>query len=395
MPLNRWVVAGAAVVMQAGLGSFYSWSVFREPLSDLYGAGITEVNVAFFLASFVFTIAAFGGGLLMRRFGPRAVGVAGGVLYGLGVFLSSFAGESLVVLYLRYGLVVGVGLGFGYIAPIAALPGWFPDGPGLAYGIAVFGFGAGSAINVPVAEALISSTGGPLRAFGILGLAYVVLVGGAAFLVRNLPEDPESQGAVDTAALPLAWDFQGALKTWQWYALWAIFFLNVSAGLAIISDAKAMAASIGGASATLASAFVVMVAVADSTGRLFWPALSDRIGQSTVFLTMFLLQAAAFSLLPLLGAGSFAVFCAFSFVTLSCYGGGFGTMPALVNAYYGSRDVGTIYASVITASGVAGFGAPLLLALTADATGSYGPALYATAALMLVGAAIPLVLRPP
>jgi MFS transporter, OFA family, oxalate/formate antiporter len=389
------VVAGAAVVMQAGLGSFYSWSVFREPLSDLYGAGITEVNVAFFLASFVFAIAAFGGGLLMRRVGPRAVGVAGGVLYGLGVFLSSFAGESLVVLYLTYGLVVGVGLGFGYIAPIAALPGWFPDRPGLAYGIAVFGFGAGSAINVPVAEALISSTGGPLRAFGILGLAYVVLVGGAAFLVRNLPEDPESQGAVDTAALPLAWDFQGALKTWQWYALWAIFFLNVSAGLAIISDAKAMAASIGGASATLASAFVVMVAVADSTGRLFWPALSDRIGQSTVFLTMFLLQAAAFSLLPLLGAGSFAVFCAFSFVTLSCYGGGFGTMPALVNAYYGSRDVGTIYASVITASGVAGFGAPLLLALTADATGSYGPALYATAALMLVGAAIPLVLRPP
>jgi OFA family oxalate/formate antiporter-like MFS transporter len=389
------VVAGAAVVMQAGLGSFYSWSVFREPLSDLYGVGITEVNVAFFLASFVFAIAAFGGGLLMRRVGLRAVGVAGGVLYGLGVFLSSFAGESLVVLYLTYGLVVGVGLGFGYIAPIAALPGWFPDRPGLAYGIAVFGFGAGSAINVPVAGVLISSTGGPLRAFGILGLTYVVLVGGAAFLVRNLPEDPDSQGAVDTAALPLAWDFQGALRTWQWYALWAIFFLNVSAGLAIISDAKAMAASIGGASATLASAFVVMVAVADSTGRLFWPALSDRIGQSTVFLTMFLLQAAAFSLLPLLGAGSFAVFCALSFVALSCYGGGFGTMPALVNAYYGSRDVGTIYASVITASGVAGFGAPLLLALTADATGSYGPALYATAALMLVGAAIPLVLRPP
>ena len=393
--MNRWVVAGAAVVMQAGLGSFYSWSVFREPLSDHYGAGITEVNVAFFLASLVFTIAAFGGGLLMRRVGPRAVGVAGGVLYGLGVFLSSFAGESLVVLYLTYGLVVGVGLGFGYIAPIAALPGWFPDRPGLAYGIAVFGFGAGSAINVPVAEALISSTGGPLRAFGILGLAYVVLVGGAAFLVTDLPEDPERQEPVETAAAPLAWDFQGALRTWQWYALWAIFFLNVSVGLAIISDAKAMAASIGGASATLASAFVVMVAVADSTGRLFWPALSDRIGQSTVFLTMFLLQAAAFSLLPLLGAGSFAVFCALSFVALSCYGGGYGTMPALVNAYYGSRDVGTIYAGVITASGVAGFGAPLLLALTADATGSYGPALYATAALMLVGAAIPLVLRPP
>ena len=401
--MSRWVVAGAAVVMQAGLGSFYSWSVFRGPLSDLYGAGITDVNVAFFLASFVFTFAAFGGGLLMRRFGPRAVGVAGGVLYGLGVFLSSFVDESLLVLYLTYGVVVGVGLGLGYIAPIAALPGWFPGRPGLAYGIAVFGFGAGSAINVPVAEALISSAGGPLEAFGILGLAYVVLVGGAAFLVRNAPEEPEGhkpaeQGVEAAAAAPAvapAWGFRRVVRTWQWHALWAIFFLNISAGLAIISDAKAMAASIGGASATLASAFVVLLAVADSTGRLFWPALSDRIGQSTAFLTMFLLQAAAFSLLPLLGSGSFAVFCALSFAALSCYGGGFGVMPALVDAYYGSGDVGTIYASILFASGIASFGAPLLLALSADATGSYGPALYATAALMFLGAAIPLAMRPP
>jgi len=398
--LNRWVVAGAAVVMQAGLGSFYSWSVFREPLSSLYGANITEVNVAFFLASLVFAIAAFGGGLLMRRVGPRVVGVAGGVLYGLGVFLSSFAGESLLVLYLTYGLVVGVGLGLGYIAPIAALPGWFPDRPGLAYGMAVCGFGAGSAINVPVATALISSTGDPLRAFGVLGLAYTVLIGGAASLVRNPPEEPERRrpakgDSVKAAVAPLAWDFRGALRTWQWYALWAIFFLNVSAGLAILSDAKAIAASLGGASATLASAFVVMVAVADSTGRLFWPALSDRVGQGTVFLAMFLLQAVAFTLLPLLGAGSFAVFCALSFVALSCYGGGYGTMPAFVNAYYGLGDVGTIYASIIIASGLAGFGVPLLLALSADATGSYGPALYATGLLMLVGAAIPLAMRPP
>jgi MFS transporter, OFA family, oxalate/formate antiporter len=392
--LNRWVVAGGAVVMQAGLGSFYSWSVFREPLSSLYGANITEVNVAFFLASFVFTIAAFGGGLLMRRAGPRAVGIAGGLLYGLGVFLSSFAGESLVVLYVTYGVIVGIGLGLGYIAPIAALPRWFPDRPGLAYGIAVCGFGAGSAINVPVAEALISSTGGPLRAFGVLGVAYAVLIGGAASLLRVPPEERKPAEKGVEAASP-AWAFREVLRTWQWYALWVIFFLNVSAGLAVISDAKAMAATIGGASATLASVFVVMVAVADSTGRLFWPALSDRVGQSAVFLAMFLLQAATFALLPMLGAGSFVVFCALCFVVLTCYGGGFGTMPAFVNAYYGSRDVGTIYASIITASGVAGFGAPLLLALTADATGSYSPALYATALFMLAGAAIPLAIRPP
>jgi MFS transporter, OFA family, oxalate/formate antiporter len=389
------VVAAAAVIVQAGLGSFYSWSVFREPLSELYGANITEVNVAFFLASFVFTIAAFGGGLLIRRVGPRAVGIAGGLLYGLGVFLSSFAGESLLVLYLTYGVIVGVGLGLGYIAPLAALPGWFPDRPGLAYGLAVCGFGAGSAINVPLAEALISSAGGPLRAFGILGLAYAVLIGGAASLVRDPPAQPEGRKPAGSAAAGGSWGFRGAVRTWQWYAMLAIFFLNVSAGLAIISDAKAIAASVGGASAALASAFVVMLAVADTTGRLFWPALSDRVGQGTVFVAIFLLQAAAFALLPLLGTLSFAAFCALSFVVLTCYGGGWGTMPALVNAYYGSGDVGTIYASILFGSGIAGFGAPLLLALTADATGSYAPALYATAAIMLVGSAIPLVLRPP
>ncbi len=390
------MVAAAAVVMQAGLGSYYAWSVFREPLSSLYGAGITGVNTAFFLASLTFSFAALGAGFWLRRVSPRVVGVMGGILYGMGVFLSSFA-ESLPVLYLTYGLIAGIGLGFGYIAPVLTLPRWFPDRPGLAYGLAVCGFGAGSAINVPIITTLMPLTGGPLPTFGFLGVAYAVLVGGAASFMKDPPEDRKLAGWENgkPAAAPPAWDLRGALKTWQWYALWAMFFLNTTAGLAILSDARAMAASLGGGTAALASAFVVIVAVADTTGRLFWPTLSDRIGQNNVFLVMFLLQAVLFLLLPLLGAGSFAVFSGLSFVVLTCYGGGYGTMPAFADAYYGSRDVGTIYASLITATGAAGFGAPFLLAYSADATGSYGPALYVTAALMFVSAAIPLTIRPP
>jgi MFS transporter, OFA family, oxalate/formate antiporter len=394
--LNRWIVAAAAVVMQVGLGSYYAWSVFREPLSSLYGSGITGVNTAFFLASLTFSFAALGAGFWMRRVSPRVVGVAGGSLYGIGVFLSSFA-EHLPVLYLTYGLIAGIGLGFGYIAPVVTLPRWFPDRPGLAYGIAVCGFGAGSAINVPIISTLMPLTGGPLPTFGVLGVAYAVLVGGAAWFMKDPPEDRKLGGREngETAPVPAAWDLRGALKTWQWYALWAMFFVNTTAGLAIISDAKAMAASIGGGTATLASAFVVIVAAADTTGRLFWPTLSDKIGQNSVFVVMFLLQAVMFLLIPLLGAGSFVMFSVFSFIVLTCYGGGYGTMPAFADAYYGSRDVGTIYASLITATGVAGFGAPFLLAQSADATGSYDPALYVTAALMLVSAAIPLAIRPP
>jgi OFA family oxalate/formate antiporter-like MFS transporter len=387
--------------MQAGLGSFYAWSVFREPLSSLYGANVTDVNVAFFLASLAFGIASFGAGLLLRWVDPRVVGALGGILYGLGVFLASLAEESLSVLYLSYGLIAGVGLGLGYVTPVVVLPRWFPERPGLAYGIAVLGFGAGPTIGAPLATVLISSTGGPLSAFGILGPAYAVVVGGAALLLKNPHGDHElgRRGAEredgKTAVATQGWDFRGALKTWQWYAIWAMFFLNTTAGLAIYSDARAMATSIGGGTAVLASAFVVLMAVADTTGRLFWPAISDYVGARNVFLTMFLLQGASFFLLPVLGSGSFVLFSVLSFVVLTCYGGGYGTIPALVDAYYGRGDIGTIYASIIIASGAAGFGAPVLLARSADATGSYDPALYATAGLMLVGALIPLLLRSP
>jgi OFA family oxalate/formate antiporter-like MFS transporter len=399
--LNRRVIVAAAVVMQTGLGSFYAWSVFREPLSSLYGASVSSVNVAFFLASLTFGISSFAAGLLMRRVDPRVIGALGGIFYGLGVFLASFAGESLPILYLSYGLIAGAGLGLGYVAPVVVLPRWFPNRPGLAYGIAVLGFGAGPTIGTPLATALISSTGSPLSAFGILGPAYAVVVGGAALLLKNPHDEHElrrrgaEQEGGKTGVATQEWNFRRALQTWQWYAMWVMFFLSTTAGLAVYSDARAMAVSMGGGTAPLASAFVVLMAVADMTGRLLWPTISDYTGARNVFLTMFLLQGAAFFLLPLLGSDSFVLFSVLFFLVLLCYGGGYGTIPALVDAYYGRGDIGTIYASIVIASGVAGFGAPVLLARSADATGSYDPALYATAGLMLIGAFIPLLLRPP
>ena len=145
--MNRWLVAAASVVMMAGLGSFNAWSVFRRPLSELYGANVTEVNTAFFVSSLVFGLVACGSAILVGRTGPRLVGVTGALLYGLGVFFSSFAGGSLPLLYLTYGLVAALGLGLAVMAPIAALPSWFPERPGFAYGIAFIGFGMGPLIT--------------------------------------------------------------------------------------------------------------------------------------------------------------------------------------------------------------------------------------------------------
>ena len=140
------------------------------------------------------------------------------------------------------------------------------------------------------------------------------------------------------------------------------FLLNTTVGLAIYSDARALAGSIGGASTAIASAFVVVVSLSDAAGRLVWPVLSERIGGANVFLAMFLVQAAAFLLMPVLGAGSFAAFCVLASAVTSCYGGGYATMSALSAAYYGPQDIGAIYGGILTASAPAGFGAPLLLA---------------------------------
>ena len=186
--MNRWKVAVAAVVMQLGLGSLYAWSVFRQPLSAHYGASVTSVNIAFFVAIFVFGISTLAAGLLLRHVGPRFVGVAGGVLFGTGVFLSAFAEGSLSFLYFTYGIVAAVGGGLGYIVPVAVLPRWFPDRPGLAYGLAVVGFGIGPVINVPLISTILSTTGGPFRTFAVLGFSYAVLIGGAAwFVIRAIP----------------------------------------------------------------------------------------------------------------------------------------------------------------------------------------------------------------
>jgi len=400
---NRWTVAVAAVIMQSGFGSVYAWSVFRQPLSAHYGTNITNVNLTFFVASLVFAVSTFAAGFLLRRVGPRSIGVTGGVLFGIGIFLSAFAGGSLSLLYVTYGILAAFGGGLGLIAPIVVLPRWFPDRPGLAYSLALVGFGIGTMVSVPIISGLLSVTNGPFRTFGVLGLFYIVLIGGAAWFVRNPPEDravpPAGGGWLpkehEQVQKDSSYDLRGAVRTWQWYAIWAMFFLNTTVGLALYSDARAMAGSVSGAGAALASAFIVIVSVSDTAGRLVWPILSDRIGGRNVFLAMFLLQATAFLLMPWLGAESFVVFCVLASAVTSCFGGGYATMSALSTEYYGLRDIGSIYGSIVLASGVAGFGAPVLLARTADLTGSYDLALYATGGLMLVGTLIPLALRPP
>jgi len=393
---NRWTIAVAGVLMQIALGAVYAWSVFRVPLSQLFGWTISEVTLAFTIAIFVLGFAAFAGGIWLRKVGPRTVALVAGVLYGLGVFLASMTNGRLWWLYGTYGLMGGIGLGLGYIVPVATLVKWFPDKRGLITGLAVAGFGAGALITAPIATRLIATIG-VLNTFAALGAVYLIMVVGAAFVMQDPPPGYKPAGWVPSVASRqqqgTSYTLERALCSWQWYGLWALLFLNTTAGIAIISQAAPMAQEIANVSAATAAAMVGVISIANGVGRLFWAWLSDFAGRRMVFLIMFPLQAVLFWLLP--SAGSLTVFAALALVILLCYGGGFGTMPAFAADYFGSEHVGPIYGLMLTAWSFAGVLGPLLIASLRESTGSYNQALYLIAGLMAASAVIPLIVRPP
>jgi OFA family oxalate/formate antiporter-like MFS transporter len=383
--------------MQVALGAVYAWSVFRDPLSQQYGASVTATNITFSITILALGFAAFFGGLWMGRSGPRIVAITAGVLYGAGIFLASFAGNSLTLLYLTYGLLGGIGIGLGYIVPVATLIKWFPDKRGFITGIAVAGFGGGAFVTAFIAKYLVSSVG-VFQAFAILGVIYLVMVVGAALFMRNPPEgwkpegwEPDTTERSDRSGVD--YDLGGVLRTWQWYALWALLFLNVSAGISIITEAAPMAQEITGVNATVAAGLVSIISVANAAGRFLWAWLSDAIGRKWVFFVMFILQAALFLLLPLVNV--YFLLAVLTFVIVSCYGGGFGTMPAFNADYFGPTNVGTNYGLMLTAWGLGGVLGPILISRVIDTTGSYALAFYIIAAIMIGSAVLAFVVRPP
>jgi MFS transporter, OFA family, oxalate/formate antiporter len=394
---NRWGIAAAGVVMQIALGAVYAWSVFRIPLTKTFGWTISQVTLTFTIAILMLGFAAFAGGLWMRKSGPRRVAVAAGILYGAGVFLASFSGAHLYWLYFSYGFLGGIGLGLGYIVPVATLVKWFPDKRGMITGIAVAGFGAGALITAPIATSLIKNVG-VMKTFALLGIAYFIAVTAAALFIKDPPQGFAPAGWQPSAAQTkqrTARDYTlgEALGKWQWYALWAMLFLNTSAGISIISQAAAMAQEITRVSAVVAAGMVGIISIANGSGRFLWAWLSDAIGRRAVFFSMFLIQAVVFALIP--HVTGFGLFTTLAFIVLLCYGGGFGTMPAFAADYFGATNVGSIYGLMLTAWGFAGVLGPMLIANIRQNTGHYSQALYVISVIVLVSAGLPLMTRPP
>lgn len=394
---KRWSIALAGFLMQMALGAVYAWSVFRVPLAKQFHWTISQVTLTFTIAIFVLGVAAFVGGLWLHKSGPRVVALTGGFLYGLGVFLASFSANKLWWLYLSYGFIGGLGLGLGYIVPVAVLVKWFPDRRGLITGIAVGGFGAGALVTAPVATQLIQRVG-VLQTFAYLGIAYLVVTMATGSFMQNPPAGWTPKGWTPSATQMAQrsttdYTLSGALMTWQWWVLWLLLFLNVTAGISLISQESPMFQEVAKVGAVAAAGMVGVVSIGNAVGRIFWATVSDIITRRWTFTLMFLLQVAFFWYLP--GMASAPVLTIVSFLILSCYGGGFGTMPAFAADYFGSKTVGPIYGLMLTAWGSASAFGPLLIAQMRQSSGSYTTGLHVIAAIMLISALIPLFVRPP
>src|ERR1700733_13592837 len=360
---KRWGIAIAGILMQMALGAVYAWSVFRTPLVKKFHWSIPQVTFTFTICIFVLGFAAFFGGLWLNRKGPRVVALTGGFLYGLGTFLASFSAFKLWWLYLTYGLIGGIGLGLGYIVPVAVLLKWFPDKRGLITGIAVGGFGAGALITAPVATWLIQSVG-VLKTFGYLGIAYFIVLILAGWFMQNPPAgwvpegwSPSARQTANRAARD--YTLGEALKTWQWWALGLGLFLKPSAGISVISQEAPIFQEIAKVTAVAAAGMVGVAAIGNSVGRVFWAWVSDELTRRWTFVAMYLIQVILFWIMP--SVTSAGLLTVVTFAILMCYGGGFGTMPAFAADYFGTKTIGPIYGLMLTAWGFASAFGPSLI----------------------------------
>ena len=394
---GRWGLVAAALLLQFSIGAVYAWSVFAKALraAEPFALSKTEAALPFEVTIGMIFIGTYVGGRIQDRKGPRVVALVGGLIYAVGTIGASFAHDrgDLALLIATYGVIGGFGLGMAYIVPIAMLQKWFPDKRGLITGLAVGGFGFGAVLTSPVAQRLIdSSPDRPTRAFLPLGVAYLVMsVLGASFF-RNPPSVEGKEAEADALG---ADDYtQGeALRTPQWYLLTAILTLNVTAGIALISQAAASATDIAGYSKTAAASAVGLLAVFNGGGRIVWAALSDKVGRMPSFAAMLGLQGACFLLIS--HAHSTAGFFALAAVIYLCYGGGFGTMPATAGDYFGVKNAGAIYGLMIVAWSLGGVMGPLIAAKLIGDDKNYTSGYTVIGIIALVAMVLPLITRVP
>jgi MFS family permease len=413
---SRWMVPPAALCVHLCIGQAYAFSVFNLPMTRLIGITqstpadwkLTDLGWIFSIAIFFLGVSAAVMGRWVEEGGPRRAMVTAGLCWAAG-FLVSAAGvyvHNIWLIYVGYGVLGGCGLGIGYISPVSTLIRWFPDRPGMATGMAIMGFGGGAFIASPLSVWLIRQFStdthvGVAETFIVLGIVYFCFMMVGAAIVRLPPAGWAPAGYVPPSESSKLITTQNvfvyqALKTPQFWLIWWVLCLNVTAGIGVLGQASAMSQEMfpGKVTVTAAAGFVGLMSLFNMGGRFFWASVSDFIGRKNTYFVFFFLGVLLYSLVPQTGEmGSVALFVLCFCVIMSMYGGGFATVPAYLRDMFGTRYVGAIHGMLLTAWSMAGIFGPVLVnyirqyniehgVAKADA---YDVTMYVMAALLVVG----------
>ncbi|TJZ73333.1 L-lactate MFS transporter [Chitiniphilus eburneus] len=397
---NRWLIAASGVGIHISIGSVYAWSVFSKPLMSQMGWSLKEVGFAFGLAIFMLGMSAAVMGHVVEKRGPRFSGILSAIFWSVGLLGAGVAVSigNLWMLYLCYGVIGGIGLGTGYVTPVSTLMKWFPDRRGLATGLAIMGFGFASFLGAPLMAELIQTVG-IASTFFILGSIYAVVMLASALYLEPPPAGWHPDGFAEALAegrkkpqmdlMPMT--ANEAVKTKPFYGLWLMMFINITCGIAVISVASPMAQEVTGMSALAAGAVVGMIGLFNGGGRLGWASFSDVLGRPNTYIAFFVIEVLAFYLLPSLT--QVVMFQVVLYLIMTCYGGGFSTLPAYIGDLFGTKQVSAIHGYVLTAWAMAGLVGSSFASFLREATGSYAAMTTVFAVIFLLALTVSVAMK--
>lgn len=351
---DKILILTGAVLMQVSIGAVYSWSLFNEALHDKFHWDINDIILTYSLIIFIFAFTTMISGRLLDKFGPGLIATVGSILYGGGVILTGFA-DSLHELYIYYGIIAGIGIGFVYVCPLATAMKWFPGKKGMVTGIVVGAFGLGSLVFKTLIQKSISDYG-VSETFLIVGIIYFITTFTGARLLKNPPDYHKDIDRVKKGVFTV----RTMTKTRNFYLIWISYLLACVGGLLMIGSATELGIELAGLNFKQAALSVALIGVFNAGGRLFWGYISDHIGGKKSAIIMFILSASA-----LLSIGTFTINQTLFYILLSiitfCFGGFLVIYPTITSEYFGIINMGRNYGVVYQAYGIAALFGPILL----------------------------------
>ena len=412
---NRWLIPVGAVAVHICIGSVYAWSTFNRPIQALFPGEpwwFSPPYTTFTTALVLLGLSAAFGGPWVERRGPRVAATAAALFFGIGLIVGGIglALKQSVLVFLGMGVIGGIGCGLGYISPVSTLVKWFPDRRGMATGMAIMGFGGGAFLAAK-ADDYFMSLFGVAKTVMAFGAAYLIIMMIGARILRRPPAGWKPAGWTPPAytnrmITNRSVSRNQAVQTVQFFLLWGILFINVTAGIGILAQASPMVQDLFSKTPAQAALIVSLISLFNAGGRFLWASGSDYIGRRNTYTVFFVVQFFLFLLIPRLAAsGNWPVFLASLFTVFTMYGGGFATIPAFLADIFGPENVGAIHGAVLTAWSAAAVVGPVIitelsnrakagLAVGASKIHVYDTPLEVLAALLAIGFVLTLLVRP-